>query len=286
LDYNKTIENENIKLYHGDCLEIMDQVIKDGVKVAAIITDPPYGKTACKWDTIIPFNEMWKRLKKLRKETTPIVLFGSEPFSSALRMSNIKEFKYDWIWYKNIGTGFVSANKRPMKYHEIISVFYLKQCLYNPQFQEYSDSSKKRFKQGELVNRKKQINKSTDSVHGGLSLNKLIGFDFVRGKHPSSVQVFKIPPNVNGLRFHPTQKPTKLLKFLIKTYTNENDLVLDFACGSGTTGVACVNLNRCFIGIDNGYCEKKESKFYKKSWIEIADYRIKQSLTLFSKYKK
>jgi site-specific DNA-methyltransferase (adenine-specific) len=276
-------KNENIKLYHGDCLEIMDKLIKDGVKVDAIITDPPYGKIACKWDIIIPFTEMWVRLKKLRKDKTPILLFGVEPFSSALRMSNIKEFKYDWIWNKNTGTGFSTAKKRPMKYHEIISVFYLKQCLYNPQFQEYSDSSKKRFKQGEKVNRKKQINKSTDSVHGGLSLNKLSGFDFVRGKHPSSVQFFKTPPNANGLRFHPTQKPIALLEYLVKTYTNKNNLVLDFTCGSGTAGVACINLGRRFIGIDNGYCEKKESKFYKKSWIEIADYRIKQSLTLFDK---
>lgn len=123
-------KNELTTIYNGDCLEVMDYLIEQGIKVNAIITDPPYGTTACKWDYIIPFDKMWERLKLLRKDKTPVVLFGSEPFSSHLRMSNIKEFKYDWIWEKSRTTGFALCNKQPLKDHEIISVFYNKQPYY------------------------------------------------------------------------------------------------------------------------------------------------------------
>jgi DNA modification methylase len=314
-------ENENIKLFHGDCLEIMDQLIKDGVKVDAIISDLPYGMIACKWDTIIPFNYhvkylvnkkervlykdefilyelskgknykkiidyweknkiagMWDRLKQLRKERTPIVLFGSEPFSSYLRMSNIKEFKYDWIWEKSMPTGMATSKIMPMKYHEIISIFY-KNNFY-PIMSDRSEIGKQRLKNtGKILNGMK-------SNGNHVSKKKLSGKYSYYDKNkvnPKSILYFKSVPNCNGTKLHPTQKPVALLEYLNKTYTNENDLVLDFTMGSGTTGVACVNLNRKFIGIDNGYCERKESKFYKKSWVEVADYRIKQSLTLFDK---
>lgn len=126
-----------IKLYHGDCLEVMDKLIEKGVKVDAVITDPPYGTTACKWDSVIPMDKMWERLKALRNDNTPIVLFGSEPFSSFLRMSNIKEYRYDWIWDKvNQYTGVFNANKRPMKRHEEILIFFKKQSKYNKQFRQ------------------------------------------------------------------------------------------------------------------------------------------------------
>ena len=125
-----------IKLYNGDCLEVMDKLIEQGVKVDAIITDPPYGTTACKWDSVIDFDEMWKRLKLLRNDNTSIVLFGSEPFSSALRMSNIKEYKYDWVWEKSRPSGSMLAKKQPLRNTEQISIFYKKQCLYNPQMRD------------------------------------------------------------------------------------------------------------------------------------------------------
>lgn len=120
-----------IDLYNGDCLDIMDKLIEDGIKVDAIITDPPYGTTACKWDNVIPFEDMWLRLNKLIKPNGAIVLFGSEPFSSALRMSNIKNYKYDWIWEKDKGANFATSRKQPLKKHEIISVFYKKQPYYD-----------------------------------------------------------------------------------------------------------------------------------------------------------
>ena len=245
-----------IELYNGDCLEVMDKLIEEGIKVDAIITDPPYGTTACKWDSIIPFDKMWERLNKLIKPNGAIVLFGSEPFSSALRMSNIKNYKYDWVWHKNFSGGFATAKKMPMKYHENISIFYTKQPTYNPQFEEYADSVKKRFKEGERVNTDKQSKKSTNKIHDGFGSSEH-SISFKRGRYPSSVQKIDGVPNANGVRLHPTQKPVPLLEYLIKTYTNENELVLDFTMGSFTTAIACINTKRDFIGIelDNKYFE-------------------------------
>jgi len=230
--------NENIDICRGDCLEVMDQLIENGVKVDAIICDPPYGTTACKWDSVIPFDEMWERLNKLKRdERTPVVLFGSEPFSSALRMSNIKEYKYDWIWKKSRKTGFQMVRYRPMKEHEIISVFYKKQPSY---------------KNTELKRLDKPINSYRKNGKGGSLLNKV---ETKKGRkqeftnYNTTVLHFNNEHNV-GENVHPTQKPVDLLEYLIKTYTNEGDLVLDFTMGSGTTGVACVNTNRKFIGIE------------------------------------
>jgi len=237
-----------IELHKGDCLEVMKQ-IPDG-SIDAIITDPPYGTTACKWDSVIPFDLMWEQLNRITKTNSAIVLFGSEPFSSALRMSNIKNYKYDWIWHKNMGGGFATAKKLPMKRHEIISIFYNKLPTYNPQFQDYSDSTKKRFKDGEKVNRIKQLSNSTNQINNGLSFEGEQGIELKRGKYPESVQFFKNVPNANRVRLHPTQKPTALMEYLIKTYTNEKETVLDFTMGSGSTGVACININRNFIGIE------------------------------------
>lgn len=226
-----------IELYNGDCLEVMDRLIQDGVKVDAIITDPPYGTTACKWDSVIPFDAMWERLKLLRKDDTSVILFGSEPFSSALRMSNIKEYKYDWVWEKHAPSNFATANKMPMKYHEIISVFFKKQPKYNKQMILRTGSGGQRVK---------YKHSRTSSEHITLNKNN-VEYD-ENYKNPSSVLKF------NGVYkntiLHPTQKPVDLLEYLIKTYTNEGDVVLDFTMGSGTTGVACVNTNRNFIGIE------------------------------------
>ena len=224
----------------GDCLEVM-KTIPDG-SIDAIITDPPYGTTACKWDSVIPFDLMWEQLNRIIKPNGAIVLFGSEPFSSALRMSNIKNYKYDWIWHKSRATNFLDANKKPMKNHEIISLFYFKQPTYNPQgviYGEFDNSrpclDNKEYNDGRVYGRvnQKPISKKRN--------------------YPKSIQLFNNP---NNKTVHPTQKPLALMEYLIKTYTKEGETVLDFTMGSGTTGVACVNTNRNFIGI-----EKDENYF-------------------------
>ena len=242
------------KLYNGDCLEVMDELIEKDVKVDCILTDPPYGTTACKWDSIIPFNEMWERINKLIKPNGAIVLFGSEPFSSALRMSNIKNYRYDWIWEKSIGANPLLCKKQPMKYHENVSVFYKKQPTYNPQMTLGRMRDKKPQTWGE---KKDEIyNGALSNFKGKSNINNLY--------YPRSYQYFS---NANQKeKFHPTQKPVKLLEYLIKTYTNESELVLDFTMGSGSTGVACMNTNRQFIGIE-----------LDKNYFEIAEKRIKEA---------
>ena len=230
-----------MKLYNGDCLETMDLLIEEGVTVDAIICDPPYGTTACKWDSVIPFDKMWERLNKLIKPNGAIVLFGSEPFSSALRMSNIKNYKYDWVWEKTTATGHLNAKKMPMKANEVISVFYKKQPVYNPQ----KTTGHKR-KVSTAEHKRNSVKTEVYRAHGPTSYDST-------ERYPRTVIKFKTDKQKSAI--HPTQKPIKLMEYLISTYTNENELVLDFTMGSGSTGVACKNLNRDFIGIelDKGY---------------------------------
>lgn len=255
-------EDKNIRLYNGDCLEVMDKLIELGVKIDAVICDLPYGMTACKWDSVIPFDEMWKRLKLLRKDDTPIVLFGSQPFTSKLICSNIDEFRYEWVWEKQYATNFMSAKNNPLKYHENIVVFSSKQSKYNPQrykvieiddIMNYTKSemidflTKRDYDKYAKVDRRKNVNSIEDRNechYGKVShvRNKDDGY-----RNPKSV--IKINGTKNN-NVHPTQKPVALMEYLVKTYTNEGDLVLDFTAGSFSTGVACVNLGRKFIGIE------------------------------------
>jgi site-specific DNA-methyltransferase (adenine-specific) len=244
-----------LNLIHGDCLEVMKTIPDKSID--AIITDPPYGTTACKWDAVIPFEPMWKELNRIIKDNGAIALFGSQPFTSALVMSNPKMFKYEWIWHKSTSGGFASAKYSPMKFHENIIVFSKNKTTYNPQFMEYADSVKTRFSDGEKVNRTKQTLHSTNSIHDGMSYEGKQPILLSRGKYPESILKIKSVPNCNGIRLHPTQKPIELIEYLIKTYTNENETVLDFTMGSGTTGVACKNLNRNFIGIE------KDDNYFK-----------------------
>lgn len=209
----------------------MDKLIEEGVKVDAIITDPPYGTTACSWDIIIPFDELWPRLKKLRKENAPIILFGSEPFSTHLRMSNIKEFKYDWVWQKNNFSNPMLAKMMPLKIHELISVFYEGQCLYNPQG-IYK------------VNQMTRQGKNRTTLFGKKYRDQEYFQEYTN--YPKTILKYK----KDASRFHPTQKPVKLLEYLADTYTNEGGLILDFTMGSGSMGVACKSRNRRFIGIE------------------------------------
>ena len=229
------------KLYNGDCLEVMDNLIEQGVTVDAIITDPPYGTTACKWDSIIPFDEMWERINKLIKSNGAIVLFGSEPFSSALRMSNIKNYKYELIWKKSKCGSPLTAKYKPLTKHENISIFERKgkRITYNPQM-----------KKGTPYKRKYTPYK-VNNLQFGI---KGVGMDNKGTRHPDCILDFPQKWRRQD-QIHPTQKPVELMEYLIKSYTNENDIVLDFTMGSGTTGVACKNTNRGFIGIelDKGY---------------------------------
>jgi len=228
------------RLINGDCLEEMDKLIEEGIMVDAIITDPPYGMTACSWDSVIPFPDMWLRLNKLIKPNGAIVLFGSEPFGSALRMSNIKMYKYDWVYRKPQGTDPLMARFRPMNDIENISVFHKKQPTYNAQLCDGKPYSVKRDKNGR---------KTEGMFIGDMKPTQTINKG---NRQPKRVLDFKQEKG-----FHPTQKPVALMEYLAKTYTNESELVLDFTMGSGTTGVACVNTNRDFIGIelDNNYFE-------------------------------
>jgi site-specific DNA-methyltransferase (adenine-specific) len=223
-----------IDLRKGDCLEVMKGI--ESGSIDAIITDPPYGTTACKWDSVINFDLMWEQLNRIIKPNGAIVLFGSEPFSSALRMSNIKNYKYDWIWEKSQGVNFAQCNHMPMSVYETISVFgkfgmsknAKVQPIYNPQ---------------NLIILNKNKKAKTTTEHRVCDNNK----DHIQkyGNYPRQIQRFS---SERGL--HPTQKPIALMEYLIKTYTNENETVLDFTMGSGSTGVACVNTNRNFIGIE------------------------------------
>ena len=228
-----------IKLIHGDCLVEMQNIPDKSID--AIICDLPYGTTKCKWDTIIPFDKLWEQYNRIIKDNGAIVLFGSEPFSSSLRLSNLKCYKYDWIWAKNRGSGISTAKSRPMKSHEIISVFNSK--FYFPIKESTQSEHIKKCAQKEF---KRSI--TTTSEHH--SMGGVYGGDFSETIYPKSVICCDTVNNCSLDKFHPTQKPVALLEYLVKTYTNEGDTVLDNTMGSGTTGVACKNLNRNFIGIE------------------------------------
>lgn len=245
------ILTKNYKLFNDDCLGVMDYLIEQGIQVDCILTDPPYGTTKCKWDSVIPFDEMWSRLNKIIKPNGAIVLFGSEPFSSALRMSNIKNYRYDWKWDKVTGGGHLNAKHRPMQRFEDIMVFSKNKHLYYPQMEELTEEEYRK-KIAKIPKERHHIsNSEITSKRYELPLLERNLEDYKK-KYPSNVLVYsKYMKECNNVRrVHPTQKPVDLLEYLIKTYTNEGDLVLDFTMGSGSTGVACMNLNRKFIGIE------------------------------------
>ena len=220
-----------MKLLHGDCLELLQNIPDKSIDM--ILTDPPYGITACKWDSVIPFAPLWEQLNRIIKDNGAIVLFGSEPFSSALRMSNIKNYKYDWVWDKKSTSGFLNAKKQPLRRTENIIVFYKDQCCYYL-------IMRKGVKRGKGI----KGYHSLDTIYGDVKVSYKINDEY----YPTSVLEFS---NANRTgKLHPTQKPVPLLEYLIKTYTLENETVLDFTMGSGSTGVACVNTNRDFIGIE------------------------------------
>ena len=213
-------------LLHGDCLEWM-AALPDG-SVDMVLADPPYGTTACKWDSVIPLGPMWEQLKRVVKPNGAIVMTAAQPFTTTLIASNMEMFKYCWVWEKNFKTGHLNAKKQPMRSTEDVSVFYSKQCTYNPQGLVVH---------GKLKNR--GAGARTNRPCGAVNMQSHTGY-------PD--QVLKFDRDKSFL--HPTQKPVALMEYLIKTYTNEGETVLDFTMGSGTTGVAAVNTGRRFIGVE------------------------------------
>ena len=231
-------------IYNEDCLEGMKR-IPDG-SVDMILCDLPYGLTASKWDTVIPNELLWEQYERVIKDNGVIVLFGNEPFSSHLRMSNIKNYRYDWKWDKVRGSNFATVNRRPFNSFEDIMVFYKKQPTYNPQFWQGKPYEQKQGYVGE--------GKQT-----GLSRKEVVTKSDGR-RYPLSIIRFS---KENGL--HPTQKPVPLFEYLIKTYTNEGETVLDNCMGSGTTAIACMNTNRNYIGfeLDEEYYEAASKRISK-----------------------
>lgn len=242
-----------IELQHGDCLEIMPSIPDKSIDM--ILADLPYGTTACKWDSVIPFEPLWRQYERIIKDNGAIVLTASQPFTSALVMSKPKLFKCEWIWEKDCAVNFIQAKNHPLKYHENIIVFGSGKITYNPikwdSGRLFNKRSSKSKKAGFLSNEMQLFNKETSTY-----------------RFPSTIQKFSKPKhNSKEGALHPTQKPVSLMEYLILTYTNECEVVMDNCMGSGTTGVACFNTSRKFIGIEKD-----------KNYFEIAKQRIDENI--------
>ena len=247
---------ENIKLYHGDCLEVMKDIPDKSVNM--ILCDLPYGTTACKWDTIINLDLMWEQYNRIIKDNGAIVLTASQPFTSKLVMSNPKMFRHEWIYKKKVASNFAQAKYAPMKEHESVLVFSKKRVNYFPIKEERKGGGKSRIHG--VYNNNKYDREYLANINN--SIISTSGDDL---RYPSSVQEFNNRAN-GDTGLHPTQKPVTLLEYLIKTYSNEGELILDNCMGSGSTGVACINTNRKFIGIE-----------LDEKYFEIAKNRIEEA---------
>lgn len=238
-----------IQIFNDEALKKMDELINTGIIVDAIICDPPYGTTACTWDKIIDFTEMWKRIEQIIKPNGVVILFSAQPFTAKLINSNHKFFRYEYIWEKNRVTNFLNAKKMPMRKHENILVFYKKLCTYNPQ---------------NLIKLEKPLNKNGGNKSTVYRETKANSYKQEYTNYPHSILKFDCVSN-NFL--HPTEKPVALLEFLIKTYTNEEETVLDFAAGSFSCAEACINTNRNFIGIElnETYFERGKKRLENKT---------------------
>jgi DNA modification methylase len=236
------------KLFHADCLDILPFIEENSVDL--ILCDLPYGRTNCSWDSIIPLDKLWEQYERIIKPNGAILLFGQSPFDKSLGVSNLKLYKYEWIWEKTSATGHLNAKKMPMKAHENILVFYKKEPTYNPIMTEgHVRKVSKAKNRAECIIRRND----TDNIYNNEYPDKVKDYDSTI-RYPRSVLKFKSDKQKSNL--HKTQKPLELIKYFIKTYTNENMLVLDNAMGSGTTCLAAKQLNRRFIGIE------KEKKYY------------------------
>jgi len=254
------MNNPKQEILLGDCLELMKELPDNSVDL--ILCDLPYGTTACKWDAIIPFDKLWEQYERVAKLNTPIVLTASQPFTSALVMSNLKLFKVEWVWQKNRGSNFATTKYQPMKEHESVLVFCKGVANYYPIMQPRAEGGKSRAKYA--IN---PINTGKREAYNGMietetrTLNESL-------RVPSSIQKFN-----TEVGLHPTQKPVALFEYLVKTYSKENDLVLDNCTGSGTTAIACLNTNRQFIVME------KEEKYYDTILKRVSEH--KKQTTLF-----
>ena len=241
---------EQIKLIHGDCLEEMQKIPSNSIDM--VLADPPYGTTVCKWDSIIPLKSMWEQLKRIITQNGAIVMTAAQPFTTTLISSNMKMFKYCWVWKKNRPFGFFNSKNKPLKIHEDIVVFSFGDCanrcknrmVYNPQG---------------LIEVNKKVNGIKNNRHGMSRRSHKAEIIQTHTNYPNSVLSISNAENI----VHPTQKPVPLMKYLIETYTYEEETVLDFTMGSGSTGVACKHSNRNFIGIEK-----------EKEYIDIAQERL------------
>ena len=245
----------NSKIFLGECLNIMS-ALPDGC-VDMVFCDLPYGTTQNKWDSVIPFDELWSAYNRVVKQNGAIVLTSQQPFTSQLIMSNPNQFRYEWIWEKNKATGHLNAKKMPMKAHENVLIFYRKLPTYNPQ----KTTGHKPFGAVKPRNNIPEPKEKRNYNH----LSQTFGNDgTTTDRYPRSVQKFPVINNDNPLKFHPTQKPVGMIEYFIKTYSNENDVILDNCMGSGSTCISCINTNRRYIGI-----ESNEEYFdMAKNWIE------------------
>ena len=243
--------NEDVWLMQGDCLDKMKEI--ESGSVDAIICDPPYQKTQNKWDSIIPLESMWEQLKRVIKPNGAIVMFGQNTFSFKLGLSNEKMFRYTFTWEKTKAGGFLNARRMPLQSHEDILVFYKKLPTYNPQMTTGKPYIKKSISNGDKGNYGEFSRVGKTAVNNG-------------DRFPRSVIKFS---NDNHNSLHPTQKPVALMEYLIKTYTNEGETVLDFTMGSGATIKGALNTNRKAIGIEMGKCEKKNHKYFGMDWTDV-----------------
>ena len=306
---DKTGVNMSHDFIFGDSLDTIDELVNNGIVVDFVLTDPPFGVTACKWDSIIPFNRyidvtiknktirmykdeyllhcfklgvnynssldyfeknsksgLWDKLQKITNPSSAIAIFGSEPFSTMLKMSNFKNYKYDWKWVKNQATNHLHAKRMPLRKTENVSIFYAKQPTYNPQ----------RTSGHVPTNSAKGC--SDGVIYHGTNKRDYVGGDTTR----TANDLLNFNSVDNYSRVHPSQKPVELLEYFISTYTNEGDTVLDFTCGFGSTAKACDKLGRNSISIDNGFCDKKKIingiSIDGVSWTELSSLRVKNKL--------
>ena len=243
------------EIFLGDCLSVMEDLSDNSIDM--VFCDLPYGTTQNKWDNVIPFDKLWSAYNRVVKENGAIVLTSQQPFTSQLIMSNPNQFRYEWIWEKNKATGHLNAKKMPMKAHENVLIFYRKLPTYNPQ----KTTGHKPFGAVKPRNNIPEPKEKRNYNH----LSQTFGNDgTTTDRYPRSVQKFPVINNDNPLKFHPTQKPVGMIEYFIKTYSNENDVILDNCMGSGSTCISCINTNRRYIGI-----ESNEEYFdMAKNWIE------------------
>ena len=246
------------RIFHGDCLEIMSEIGDKTIDM--ILCDLPFGTTNCKWDTPINLQELWQHYERIIKDNGAIVLFGQAPFDKVLGASNLQLLRYEWIWEKTAATGHLNAKKMPLKAHENILVFYKKLPVYNPQKTQGHKPVNSYTKYLDVQNKSEIYNKVTQEISGGGNTDR----------YPRSVLQF--PSDKQRLNLHPTQKPLALCEYLIKTYSNDGDIILDNCAGSGTTLVAARNLNRNFIGIE-----------LEEKYVEVSRKRLSKSTQLLMK---